>query len=265
MARNALLVGINDYQGKGDLNGCINDVTNMRHMLKTFLGFTNSEIRVLVDARATKENILVRLEKMIAGAKSNDYLIFHFSGHGSQIRDRDGDELNDCMDEILCPYDMNWDNGFITDDRLNELFRRLPQGVMLEVFLDCCHSGTGVREADFGRPAELGPVNPIRNRYLNPPMDIECRSEGEEYELESIRGFRSPTRSTVHHVMWAGCMESQTSADVEIGGAYHGAFTYYLCKHMRDSNGSLARTELLKRVRASLRYGGYSQVPRTVA
>ncbi|MHC4521037.1 MAG: caspase family protein, partial [Planctomycetota bacterium] len=120
MARKALLVGVNDYKGISDLRGCINDVTNMRSILKTYLGFTNRDIRVLVDRRATKNNIIRRLEWMVARAKAGDFLVFHFSGHGSQIRDRGArDELEDGMDELICPYDMDWDDGFITDDHLN--------------------------------------------------------------------------------------------------------------------------------------------------
>jgi hypothetical protein len=261
MGKRALLVGINDYQGIRDLKGCINDVTNIRDILKTYLGFTNKDIRVLVDDRATKANIDHRLEEMVAQAKSGDFLIFHFSGHGSQIRDRDGDELNDHMDELLCPYDMDWDDRFITDDHLSDVFANLPQGVSLEVFLDCCHSGTGTRDIGLERPAHLGPENPIVSRYLPPPVDIECRLEGEEYDLNAPRGFKSKSRSTLNHVLWAGCMDNQTSADASIKNAYHGAFTYYFCKHMRDANGNLTRAEMLRRVRASLRYGGYSQIP----
>lgn len=263
MARRALLVGINDYQGISDLNGCVNDVTNMRNILKTYLGFTNSDIRVLLDARATKENIVSRLNQMVGEAKSGDFLVFHFSGHGSQIRDRDEqDELVDHMDELICPYDMNWDNGFITDDLLNSIFKKLPSGVILEVFLDSCHSGTGLRDLNFGRPYELGPENPTLYRYLPPPKDIECRFEGEEEELKPTRKlFRSKDRSAVHHILWAGCMDSQTSADAFINNAYNGAFTYFFCKHIRDTNGSATRKELLTRIRSSLKHGGYSQIP----
>jgi metacaspase-1 len=82
MKKLALLVGINDYQGVNDLQGCINDVTNVRSVLKTYFGFTNSEIRVLTDNRATKKNILLRLDKMVKTAVNGDYLVFHFSGHG---------------------------------------------------------------------------------------------------------------------------------------------------------------------------------------
>lgn len=263
MARKALLVGVNDYHGISDLRGCVNDVTNMRSILKTYLGFTNSDIRVLLDSRATKANIITRLNQMVASAKSGDFLVFHFSGHGSQIRDRDEqDELVDRMDELICPYDMNWDNGYITDDLLNSIFKKLPSGVLLEVFLDSCHSGTGLRSLDFGRPANLGPEHPTLYRYLPPPPDIECRFEGEEDALQPIRRlFRSKGRDAVHHILWAGCKDSQTSADAYINNAYNGAFTYFFCKHIRDTNGSASRQELLTRIRASLKHGGYSQIP----
>ncbi len=265
MAKKALLVGINDYQGISDLGGCINDVTNMRNILKNFQGFTNHDIRVLVDNRATKDNIIFRLEKMVNAARKGDYIVFHFSGHGSQIRDRDADELKDHLDELICPYDMNWDDGFITDDTLNGIFTKLRQGVFLEVFLDCCHSGDGLRGGDFGRPAELGPENPINFRYIPPPMDIVCRYEGEgeedEDDLKDTRKFRSRDKSTIQHVLWAGCKDNQKSADAYIDGSYNGAFTYYYCKHFRDTGGNVSRKGLIRRVRSSLRHNGYSQIP----
>lgn len=262
MAKKALLVGVNDYRGISDLRGCINDVTNMRNILKTDLGFSNKDIRVLVDSRATKTNITARLNYMVAKAKPGDFLVFHFSGHGSQIRDRNKDELEDRMDELICPYDMDWDGTFITDDTLNQIFTQLPQKVLLEVFLDCCHSGTGLREVNLGRPESLGPEHPTLIRYLPPPVDIECRLEGEEDQLKfAPRTFSGADRSTVHHILWSGCRSNQTSADAYIDNSYNGAFTYYFCWHMRRSNGQLSRKEVLKRVRQSLYNGGYSQVP----
>ena len=261
MNRKALLVGINDYGGIGDLRGCINDVTNIRNILKTFFGFTNEAIRVLTDARATKENILTRLEKMITQSEPGDFLVFHFSGHGSQIRDLENDELKDHMDELICPWDMNWDDGFITDDMLANLLTKLPEGVHMEVILDCCHSGTGTREVLTGQPEELGPLYPSINRYWMPPVDITSRYEGEEHLLRSKRAFLRDERITMNHILWAGCMENQTASDALIHGSYNGAFTYYLCKHIRENQGSILRRDLYERVCHSLRYHRYHQVP----
>jgi len=265
MARRAVLVGINDYNGVSDLRGCVNDVTNMRDILRNYLGFKNKEIRVLTDARATKDGILTRLQWLVKDAKSGDFLVFHYSGHGSQIRDRDGDELEDQMDELICPHDFDWDGTYITDDDLNAIFTTLPKGVLLEVFLDSCHSGTGLRDIDFGRPPELGPpgLPAIVPRYLPPPIDIVCRHEGDENELKPVKLFDSvrESKEIVHHILWAGCRADQTSADAYIDGTYNGAFTYYFCHHMRRSNGQLSRKDLLVRIRSSLSHGGYSQVP----
>jgi metacaspase-1 len=261
MKKHALLVGINNYSTINDLQGCINDVTNVRNILKTFFEYSNSEIRVLTDERATRKNILERLEKMVVDSKSGDSLIFHFSGHGSQIRDREGDELKDHMDELICPWDMNWDDGYITDDMLKTILDQLPEGVMMEIILDCCHSGTGTREIDFGTYEGFGSSFFANNRYAPPPIDIECRIQGDEDKMKPAKAFRTDREIILNHVLWAGCKDDQTSADADIDGKYNGAFTYYFCKHIRESRGIITRSELHARVKNSLTYNRYNQTP----
>ena len=41
---------------------------------------------------------------LVRGAQPNDSLFFHYSGHGSQQQDSDGDEV-DGTDETICPVD----------------------------------------------------------------------------------------------------------------------------------------------------------------
>lgn len=261
MKREALLVGINDYYGVNDLQGCINDVTNVRSILKTFFGFENTDIRVLTDSRATKENILLRLEKMVRNAVNGDYLIFHFSGHGSQIRDREGDELADHMDELICPCDMNWDDGFISDDMFSNILQQLKKGVRMEILLDSCHSGTGTRDIMPYLTSGLSNVNFSHYRYLKPPADIECRYLGDEEMLKPAKSFSTDKEITLNHILWAGCKDNQTSADALIDGNYNGAFSYYFCKHVRESGGNISRTDLYTRVKNSLKFNHFSQVP----
>ncbi len=259
MGQKALLVGINKYKIPGaDLNGCINDVTNVRDILLKYFGFTTQQIRVIVDERATKANIVSRLQWLVNKAKAGDKILFHFSGHGSQVVDRDGDELKDNMDEILCPHDMDWDGNFIVDDELEKIFRVIPKGVNLEVLLDCCHSGTGTREAMAINklPLELS----FKPRFLAPPMDIACRAD-EDRDIKKLLRKTNP----LNHVLFAGCKDNQTSADAYINGSYNGAFSYYFCKHLRETHGNISRQELIKRVRASLKFNGFSQIPQMEA
>jgi metacaspase-1 len=261
MKKHALLVGINDYKGVNDLQGCVNDVTNVRSILKTFFGFENSEIRVLTDSRATKDNILVRLNTMVKNAATGDFLIFHFSGHGSQIRDREGDELADHMDELICPYDMDWDNGYITDDILREILLQLKKGVRMEILLDSCHSGTGTR--DLMQHTDFRDLSSCcsQPRFMRPPVDIECRHLGEEELLKPAKSFAGDREITLNHILWAGCKDNQTSDDAMIDGYYNGAFSYYFCKHVRETEGKISRADLYTRIKNSLKFNNFSQIP----
>jgi hypothetical protein len=257
MATKALLVGVNNYKKCNNLKGCVNDVTNIRDILKTYCQLENNDIRVLVDDRATKDGITSRLESMVSNALEGDCLVFHFSGHGSQIRDRDGDELKDSLDELICPYDMDWDGTYITDDMLRTIFAPLSEkNVSLEVLLDCCHSGSGTRDIGLAPPPDLAPDRGIMPRYLPPPMDIICRVEG-----ESLRQNQFIQDIPENQVCWAGCEDYQTSADAPIENAYNGAFTYFFCKHIRDASGLITREGLMQRLRNSLSFNKFAQIP----
>jgi hypothetical protein len=230
----------------------------MRDLLKGYFGFTNEEIRVVADFRATKGNIMYRLDEMATAAKAGDTLIFHFSGHGSQIRDRDGDELKDHMDEVLCPYDCGWDSNFIVDDELRVILNKVPSGVHIEVLLDCCFAGTGTKAMSKGLP-QL-PDGP-KQRFAAPPLDIVFRSDGDEDDLPLIRIKGKPTETNANHILWASCKESQYAADGFLSGAYHGAFTFWFCRHIRRAGGGISRATLLTRIRNSLKRYGYDQTP----
>jgi hypothetical protein len=273
MAKRALLVGINDYPGtQNDLQGCVNDITNVYDILVKYFGFETTDIAMLSNKRATKLNILEGLKGLIAKSGAGDTLVFHYSGHGSQVRDTEGDELADGLDEIICPWDFDWDGNFIKDDDFATLFKEIKKGVTVEVILDSCHSGTGTREMILDRRSMQAPLSAaldekslwaschcIRPRFLAPPSDIALRAD--EVYGKPLTLHRIGEGNALNHVLWAACRSNQYSADADIGGNPGGAFTYFFCRHIRDTAGKVTRAELLKLVRASLKHEGFSQVP----
>jgi hypothetical protein len=267
MSGRAVLVGLNHYPNPANnLKGCVNDVLQVSKLLQEAYGFDDVErIRVLTDERATTARIVDRLDWLIGGASPGDVLLFHYSGHGAQVRDRNGDELDDGLDEIICPYDLDWDNPF-TDDDLGAIVRRMKPGVSLTLLLDCCHSGTGLREAPAGLP--------WRGRCLVPPPDIRHRAapriedcgpnrrltmRGSRLDLGLHRFGQSAARAGA--VLIAGCRADQTSADAWIDGDYHGAFTYYLCRSLAELGFRPTYQELAAHLANRLRDNGYAQVP----
>ena len=260
MAKKALCVGINDFKNFPEqaLQGCVNDVKDMTGILKDFLGFRDADITTLTNEKATKANIMKNLTTMVADAKKGkyDYLVFSLSSHGTQVPDKDGDEP-DNADEAFCPYDLaakgdKWDpDHIITDDELHKLFATLPKNVLLEVYLDTCHSGTGLRALDF--------LLTRRPRFI-PPPSLKAFKKLDGVKPRGLQNLNAE-KGLTHHVLWAGCRANQTSADAKIGSTWHGAFTYYFSKEMRASKNKLSRKEIHKRVKTALKANDYSQVP----
>ncbi len=258
--RRALCVGINKFKNypSASLQGCVNDANDMAALHKNLLGFTNADIKILTDTQATKANIMKNLTSMVADARVGkyNYLVFSLSSHGTQVSDQSGDEP-DRADEAFCPHDLAqkgnaWDQTYIIlDDELHDLFVQLPKDVLLEVYLDTCHSGTGLRSIDL--------LLDRKPRYLPPPsLEAFLKVDGQK-----SRGFYESMlkKGLTNHILWAGCRSDQTSADAKIGQTWHGAFTYYFCQEVRKCKNKLSRLEVLKKVIADLKAGHYSQIP----
>lgn len=154
--KRALIVGVGAYPSNSGWQNlsAVNDAVLMRKVL-LIQGFDDKKITSLIDEKATKSNIRKALETLISQSKENDVVVFHFSGHGQQLTDINGDEL-DGFDEALIPYDAlkqasgsyKGENHLI-DDELNEFLNRLRKkvgsGGDVIFILDACHSGTATR------------------------------------------------------------------------------------------------------------------------
>ncbi|KAL0792166.1 hypothetical protein Bca101_063543 [Brassica carinata] len=89
----------------------------------------------------TKRNMRKAMRWLVEGNRARDSLFFHYSGHGAQQKDYDGDEV-DGQDEALIPLDHETE-GKIIDDEINEiLVRPLVHGAKLHAVIDACNSGT---------------------------------------------------------------------------------------------------------------------------
>lgn len=170
--KRALIIAAGHYSpgtGWGD-TGAANDAVLVRASLLQ-QGFVNAQIRVLADTQATKAGIVAGLRALTAQAHTNDIVVFHFSGHGQQVADDNGDEA-DGFDEALVPTDApsTYLKGryegqrHLRDDELGALLRELrqklgPQGEVL-VLLDACYSGTGTRGLGRAR-GSAEPLAPV--------------------------------------------------------------------------------------------------------
>lgn len=157
--RRALVIGIGEQEDKSwaKINGD-KDVPYVQKMLR---GAGYKDISTLVNKQATKAGIVTQFKKLTARCKAGDIVYIHFSGHGQQMTDVNGDESDDKMDESWIPYDAYLKYGrrdrgekHLIDDEINLLLTSIKQKIgdrgKMFVVVDACHSGDSSRGEDIG-------------------------------------------------------------------------------------------------------------------
>ncbi|KAJ7734163.1 peptidase C14 [Mycena maculata] len=234
--RRALCIGIN-YRGQShELHGCINDAKQIFDFLVRHAGYRAKDIVMLTDdcphqrGQPTRQNIIDGMRWLMRDARPHDALFFHYSGHGGQTPNRDGEKV-DGFDDVIFPVDFKH-QGHIADDELHSIMvRPLPAGCRLTSVFDSCHSGTVL-----DLPYMYNHHGHLKMQHVNlrraAPADV---------------------------ISLSGCKDNQTSADTFEGGAAVGAASYAFIEALKmQPNGSYK--DLVRNIRTIL-HPSFSQKP----
>lgn len=232
----ALLVGLNYYHTQYELHGCVNDVLDMKKFIAEKRGYKEENITLLTDRITdntlppTKANILGAIGRLVSQLTKGDTLFIHISSHGGQSPDKDHDEhAHRVQDGVI--FAASFEE--IYDEELRkQLVDKIPEGVKLRCFFDCCHSAT-----DLDLPYVY--VKPDRYHKDSNP----CLS-GQSDDC----------------LMISGCKDSGTSDDAVIGGRPNGALTHALLKTLTWQE-DLPWRDILTIVRHELKAEGHNQIP----
>ncbi|KAI0969157.1 caspase domain-containing protein [Xylaria arbuscula] len=245
--RKALLIGINYFSQRGQLRGCINDVRNMSSYLVEHYGYKREDMVILTDdqqnpmSQPTKQNLLRAMHWLVKDARPNDSLFFHYSGHGGQTKDLDGDEP-DGYDEVIYPVDFR-QVGHITDDEMHRIMvRPLQSGVRLTAIFDSCHSGTALdlpyiystqgvlKEPNLAKEAGQGLLGVISSYsqgdlggVANNIVGFFKKATGGE---DAHNRAMATKTSAADVIMLSGSKDDQTSADATIASQATGAMSW---------------------------------------
>ncbi len=247
--RRALLIGIDRYANLpapfNRLNGCVNDAKAMGLTLRDQFGFAPADIETLLDDQARRDDILAGFDRLVDRTAPGDLVVVHYSGHGSQVPDLEGDET-DGLDETIVPNDsgrVNKPNRDITDDEIYERLRKLSAKTdAITLIFDCCHSGTITRDAfgelsrwvepDLRKPGESG----------RPEMSVSAEAIAELKRASGVEGGSRDVGPTgflpldASYVLIAGCTDEERSFEYRVndagGDVRHGALTYFLLQEI---------------------------------
>ncbi|CAH7686615.1 caspase domain-containing protein [Phakopsora pachyrhizi] len=283
--RKALCIGINYIGMTGELRGCHNDALNMQRFLIERYNYKQEDMVILLDAPGsnarqvpTRANIISAMHWLVANAQPNDSLFFHFSGHGGQTEDLDGDE-DDGFDEVIYPLDHKKAGHIVDDDMFAIMVAPLPPGCRLTAIFDSCHSGTAL---------DLPYVYSTEGKIKEPNLLAEAGQGALQAGLSYMRGdiggmakgllglgkkvmsgnkadqvSKATRTSPADAIQWSGCKDSQTSADAVEAGSATGAMSYAFISAL-TANPQQTYQQLLVSIRQILA-SKYSQKPQLSA
>ena len=143
-ARNYLfIVGINDYQYWPKLFNAVRDANDVASTLIGMYDFDFSDVTVLLDEQATRNNIYKTLRSYIERVTPNDNMMVYFSGHGH-------------FDELLnegywIPYEahLNADGEYLPNSSILKILENINSQHTFLV-ADACFSGSLFGEQQRG-------------------------------------------------------------------------------------------------------------------
>jgi hypothetical protein len=235
--KRALLIGINNYKypnSVSPLAGSLNDVEDMRQVLIGKFEFLPENIMVLKDAQATHAQIMSAIQtQLVANTKAGDIVVFHYSGHGSQMKDLTGKMISG-LDETIVPYDSRDPEGKVLDISGAELHLALVQIAKktknVTFILDSCHSGTLVRGARVRSiAADTRSVSPAQ---VSQARAIAATDDGSSPKFAFIAAATSKENAFEHYAE----------------GKDHGSLTYFLTRQLRSARAGATYRDVMDNV-----------------
>lgn len=218
-------LGINYAGTQHELGGCLADADELAKLFAPLVKSAGGVIDKMFEREATLEGVRDFLRENLRRLKAGDTLFVSRSGHGTQVRDRDGDEA-DKQDECFVCYDLR----LMSDDEFAVLLTQRASGSVVVVFDDCCHSGGGSRlfsepYKPFPGPGVLSPGAVLRDkpRFI-PGSQLTARPA--KFDRRNAPG--QPGADGVLHI--AACRPNEVAWDT----GRHGAATLALLAALKQ-------------------------------
>jgi metacaspase-1 len=200
------------YAGwKGELVSAEQDAVDMAAIAKGM----GMKAKVLHTKAATRSGVLKAIEEAGKQLKAGDLFLLTFSGHGGQLMDVSGDEL-DLMDETWCLHDAQ-----VIDDEVHWELGRFARGVRIHVIVDASPSGSVVRPH---MPDPDPPPAGQRARLLPPLVREKVYHKNMQFydELQKRTRADATTHNGPAVIVWLGCQDNQAAFEGKDNGVMTG-------------------------------------------
>lgn len=204
----SLHIGLNTidsskYKGKYQpLRNAEND-TNFYYDLAVKNNYTAIK---LIGKDATSNNLLDNLKDYSDLLNSGDLCFISYSGHGTRVKDLNGDE-NDGYDEVLVLYDR-----LFIDDEFQLCWAKFKEGVKIFFINDSCYNGTVSRLFEIHKKAiaTIWPDHILRG-IDSSQSDIDFENNISYYKSIKLGSTTDKALCSIIHI--GACQDNQLADD----------------------------------------------------
>jgi hypothetical protein len=250
-ADKALIVGVGKYNlPSANLKGIDLDV-NMASDMAVYMGIAPENIHVMMDENATLANVKAQMRWLSSNVGAKDRIFFYFSGHGTQVPDKDGEEA-DGLDEAMVLHDIDGKsyNGLYIDDDFGAALKQIPSQNIV-VMVDACHSGTGTKS--WGSSGNSFNVTEGQMKFLNLFNVKAKKTHTRDY------GVSEKSTGEDNYLAIAAAQDNQQSIATNRGSLFTVAFRDAFDEER--SKGSISLQKVFKATEARLASSGVKFQP----
>ena len=258
--KHALIVAVSEYKQKDDISELASDKDALiLNQLLLDMGFAKENILSIGKKQATRSGIINKWNELHSRVKPGDVVYIHYSGHGSQVIDLNGDE-EDGLDEVWVTYDAVYDTekelldpqSVLIDDDIEQLKysirKKLGDEGHFLLTTDSCHNATITRSL----------TDKVRSRSLpngaKGIVDLDKKEPSKKPEKASASGL-APSISI------SASMDHQEALEVSVGEEVMGGLTYALKETLGDLSNDVSYAELFHEITVILQRYTPGQTP----
>lgn len=187
---------------------------------------------------ANKANLTSALQRIISNSQPGDFVYFHYAGHGTRkstesAKYRQYSHARGNVALVLYPDqpEHSLQSEYFKGANLAIAFNQMvAKGLRLTVILDCCYSGSVLRDDAIGSSIrEVAYKYAIEAAHQSPEMDAFCQHS------DIQRSSLSPDQWLIDangYIIFAACGPHEVAREIKMKGTEHrhGALSYFLMK-----------------------------------
>ena len=202
----AFIIAVSDYpEDSGIANLSSDEDERVLRQTLIGMGFAENNILSVGGQQATRRGILEKWSELNKKITPGSFVHIHYSGHGSQVPDDNGDEREDNLDEVWVTYDTKYfpkekkldAKTVIIDDEIEKQTQKTrqilgPEGQVLFT-TDSCHNASITRSigktrylrTDYSTATNTASFTPTTPKDLAPMIEISASDSNQvAYEVK---------------------------------------------------------------------------------